>query len=177
MGLMATRSTGTGQFRAVGLLGVAAAVMMCATACDKGGQTFMEGPALADCGQQIGNSSIESTVNFTPGGVAEPNSVIELVGNCDVGVQVAISGPGFKAVGGITTKDGAYQAVAVSFGGSPGPNGTLTVSRHGRPVGQMTVLSRWIPPSSGQPNFCDPLDPHNYGSLPKNYCPPGWRMG
>ena len=174
---MATVSRCPRRFRAVGVMGVAATVTMFATGCDKAGQRFMEGPALADCGQQIGNSSIESAMNFVPGGVAEPDSVIELVGNCDIGAQVTISGPGFRVMGGITTKDGAYQAVAVSFNGSPGPNGVLTVTQHGRRLGQMTVLSRWVPPSSAEPHFCDLLDPNNYGALPKNYCPPGWRMG
>ena len=174
---MATRPTSMERLRAVGPVGVAAAVMMCVTSCDKAGQRFMEGPALADCGQQIGVGGVAETVNFTPGGVAEPNAVIELVGNCDVGVQVAISGPNFKIVGAIHAKDGAYQAVGILFSGTTDQNGTLTVSQHGRRLGQMTLLSRWAPPSNGQPNFCDPLDPHNYGSLPKNYCPPGWRMG
>ncbi len=177
-GLMATVSRCPRRFRAVGVMGVAATVTMFATGCDKAGQRFMEGPALADCGQQIGNSSIDSTVNFTPGGVVEPNSVIELVGNCDVGAQVAVSGTDFVVGAAIHTKDGAYQAVLISlFQGTPGANGILTVSQHGRRLGQMTVLGRWVPPSSGPPNFCDPLDPHNYGSLPKGFCPPGWRMG
>jgi hypothetical protein len=166
-----------GRSGALGLVIVAATAMTFAAACSKADQQFMESRALADCGQAIGNGSIESVLNFTPGGVAEPNAVIELVANCDVGVQVAISGPNFKLEGGINTKDGAYQAVVTSFSGTTDQNGTLTVSQHGRRLGQMTLLSRWAPPSSGQPNFCDPLSPNNYGSLPKNYCPPGWRMG
>ena len=173
---MATRSGIRGQFRALALVGGAAAVLMCPTACHAG-QRFMDAPALADCGQQIGVAGPSYPVNFTPGGVAEPNASIELVGNCDVGAQVAVSGPDFAIGGAIRTKDGAYQAVIITFRGAPGPTGTLTVSQHGRRLGQMTLLTQYVPPSSAQPNFCDPLDPHNYGSLPKNYCPPGWRMG
>ncbi len=116
-------------------------------------------------------------MDFIPGGVAEPDAVIELVGNCNDGAQVAVRGAGLTIGGAIHTKDGAYQAVVMTVHGAPGPNGTLTVSQHGRRLGQMTVLSQWVPPSSGAPNFCNPLDPHNYGTLPKNYCPPGWREG
>jgi hypothetical protein len=177
MALMATRSTSKGQVRAVSLVGLAAAVMMCVTACGKAGQRFKEGTALADCGQQIGSGSTPYLVNFTPGGVAEPDAVIELVANCDVGVQLATSDPNFEIQAAIHTKDGAYQAVAIGYSGAPGPTGALTVSQHGRRLGQMTLLTQYAPPSSGQPNFCDPLDPHNYGTLPKNYCPPGWKIG
>ena len=161
---MATRATSTGRLRAVGLLGVAAAVMMSATACDKAGQRFKEGgPALNDCGQQIYSGSTPQLVNFTPGGVAEPDAIIELVANCDVGVQLAFSDPNFKIGAAIHTKDGAYQAVAIGYHGASDSPGTLTVSQHGRRLGQMTLLTQYAPPSSGQPSFCDRLA-HNCGS-------------
>jgi hypothetical protein len=40
----------------------------------------------------------------------------------------------------------------------------------------MTILSRWTP-NIAEHHFCDPLDSHNYGTLPKNYCPRGWHPG
>jgi hypothetical protein len=161
MALMATRSTSIRQRLAV--CGVAAAVMTCLTACGKAGQRFAEGPVLSDCEQQLGVAGESHPVLFTAGGVAEPNAVVELATNCDVGVEVAISQPDFKVVGGIHTKDGAYQAVAIDFQGTSGANGTLTVSQHGHRLGQMTLLSQYAPPSSGQPSFCDHLA-HNCGS-------------
>ena len=112
----------------------------------------MEGPALADCGQEIGVGGVADTVNFTPGGGRGANAVVELVGNCDVGVQVAISGPNFKIVGAIRTKDGAYQSSEPLFR-SADQNGTLTVSQHGRRLGQMTVLS----PDGSRPAVDNPI--------------------
>ena len=159
---MATRSTSMGRLRAVSVVGVVLAVMTCATACGKAGVRFKEAAALSDCGQQLGIGGVSYAVNFTPGGVVEPNGIVELVTNCSVGAEVAISQPNFKVVGGIHTKDGAYQAVAIGFQGTPGPNGTLTVSQHGRRLGQMTLLSQYTAPSSGQPSFCDRLA-HNCG--------------
>jgi hypothetical protein len=160
---MATRAISTGRFRALGLLSVAAAMTVCATACGTAGARFKEQPTLSDCGQQLGVAGEFDTVNFTPGGVAEPNAVVELVTNCKVGVQVAITQPDFKVVGAINTKDGAYQSVAIKFEGTTGPNGTLTVSQHGRRLGRMTLLTRYAPPGSGQPSFCDHLA-NNCGS-------------
>ena len=117
---MATRSTSMGRSRAVCLVAVAAAVLMwCPPRAVRQAQRFMDGPALCDCGRQIGVAGAFLPVKFTPGGFAEPNASIELVANCDVGVQVAISDPAFTIAGAIHTKDGAYQAVQSTFGARP----------------------------------------------------------
>ena len=160
MSLMETRSIRMRRLRAVVLMGVAGVAVIAAAACGNGGERSVESPALSDCGQRIGVAGESDLVNFSPGAVAEPDAVIELVANCEVGVQVAISGPDFNIRGAIRSKDGAYQAVAVLFSGATGPNGTLTVSQHGRRLGQMTLLSQWVPPRAGPLSFCDPLNPH-----------------
>jgi hypothetical protein len=156
---MATRSTGAQQARrAVSLVGVAATVMTLSTACGSS-SGYKDGPPYKACGQEIPNPAGAHLENFTPGGAVEPDAIVELIASCGVGAQVAISAHDFVIVDAIHTKDGAYQAVKLEFQGATGPAGTLTVSQHGRRLGQMTLLTQYAAPSSGQPSFCDPL-PH-----------------
>jgi hypothetical protein len=159
-GFMTTPTTCVRQtLRAVSLVGVAAAVMTFGTACASS-SGYKDGPAYKDCGQEIPNPAGGNLEDFSPDGSVEPDAIVELVASCSVGAQVAISPREFVIVDAIHTKDGAYQAVKIEFHAAPGQAGTLTVSQQGRRLGQMTLLTQYVAPNSGEPSFCDPL-PHD----------------